>query len=340
MIVNKIIIHKINKQPNQTGQIQHSNRLLPTNDTIVSEFANTLSKAYFHKKSRFYTEFKIDENEPMFKIKLDNYIANPDDYIDFSRQITSLLKNEMERKPLSKGGVLVIMDYTSTQNNNYLFIALLDNKSEFSIEEDTLDIIKQITLNIEHMAMASVINLSKYQSNQSNYLTFLKGLREIPDYFVDFIGADKNKKRDIKELTEKWVKAIEDFYTINEIDDLDNTTITLINKVKELHSNQEIITSDIIANIVYPQEPDKFLEFVYDESNNYELPNEFDSLDTSCLGKLRIISYNNKSKNFSIKFKKRDFGNMITINDDKNKIIIKDEELVREIYNQIEGNND
>jgi nucleoid-associated protein len=338
MKLNNIIIHKIEKQPNQKAkEPKYSKDILPINNPVVTEFAEALSKAYFNKKSKFYTNFKEENN--LFKTHLDNYLSRNLEYVEFTKKLTNLLKEEMNKKAQSKGGFLVFMDYVSRVNFHYLFVALLDNKNDFSIEEDTLEIIKQMSLNIEHMAMASVINITKYSNKKNDYLTFLRGLREIPDYFIDFIGADKDRKRDIRELTKKWVNAIEDFFEKRNIttQEQENIVSDLINKIKFLNrDNEQIITSEMIANIIYPQNPDKFLEFIYDEEKDLALPNEFEKLDIASLKTLSIISYQNKSKNFAIKFKKKDFGNIITIEDGK--LIIDDEEVVSEINRII--NND
>ena len=92
------------------------------------------------------------------------------------------------------------------------------------------------------MAMASVINISKYTKKEDNYITFLKGIREIPDYFIKFIGADKDIKRDLREQTRKWIEAINTYLKDengNEIKDIQLIMQDLIQKVKVLKKEQK-----------------------------------------------------------------------------------------------------
>jgi len=340
MKLNKLIIHKILKEPGQDiKEIKLSKELLPNNNQIVIEFANALSKAYFHKNSRFYTQFKTEKNEPIFKTNFDKYLSNEYDFLKFSIKTTYLLEEEMRKKPQSKGGILVAMHYTSTNNKEYLFIALLDNKKDFSIN-DTLELVKQITLNIEQMAMASVINISKYQNKQNNYLTFLKGLRDIPDYFLDFMGADSNRNKKITEITKEWVDAINDFFQSKKYtqDIIEEKTNALLTHIKSLHRKQEIITADIIANAIYPENPKEFISYIYDENSKYELPSEIEKLDPKIINTMKVVSYSNKHKSFSIKFKRVDLGKVITITEES--IIITDTEIIEEIQRKINNGED
>ena len=340
MQLNKIAIHKISKEPNQSEcEVMLSEGLLPRDNEVVLEFASSLSKAYFHKKSRFYTQFKAEHIEPQFKSNFDDYLREVVDFFEFTTNATFILKEEMLRKPQSKGGILVTMHYTSSNNNEYLFIALLDNKQDFSIN-DTLDLVKQITLNIEHMAMASVINITKYQADRHNYLTFLRGLRNIPDYFMDFIGADSSRNKEIAQITKDWVKAINDFFDAKEYpqDTVEEKANILLSNIKTLHKHQEIITAQTIANAIYPEDPDEFIEFVYNEESDYELPSEMEKMDTSVINTIKIFSYNNKQKSFSLKFKRVDIDRMITINEDS--ITITDREIVEDIRRKIDDEDE
>ena len=88
------------------------------------------------------------------------------DFLKFSRVITDNLREEMDSERMSSGGYLIIMDYESKNNYKYLFVALLNNKIEYSISNN-LELSQFLSLNIDKMAMASVINISKYTKKHS-----------------------------------------------------------------------------------------------------------------------------------------------------------------------------
>ncbi len=338
MLINNIAVHRINKISNDQAPIaSYAEAELDCGNEDINEFGISLANTYLTKKSRSYTIFFVEEDiEPPFKQKLDSYIDS-NNFFNFSKQLTVILKDEMHRVTLSRGGYVIIMDYNSTNGDRYLFIALLNNKENFSVDDDSMEVIKNLALNIEHMAMATILNLSRYQENQDNYITFLKGLRAIPDYFISFVGADQNRRRDIKEVTKQWTDAINEFFENREIssDIIEERTNSLLAQVKRYNREDEPITAEIIANIIYPDQPDEFIDFVYNEDSLYELPAEMDRLDTQVLNKLNFVNYIDRNKGFGLKFKRKDIGNMIDYND--NEVIIRDSDIAMNIRREIEN---
>jgi len=76
----------------------------------------------------------------------------------------------------------------------------------------------------------------------------------------------------------------------------------------------------------------------YDENSKYELPPEMERMDTSVINTMKIVSYNNKHRSFSIKFKRADLGRIITITEES--IIITDTEIIDEIQRKIDNEED
>lgn len=343
MIINNIIVHKINKKQatkensNPTSSIEKATTILDKTNSVVKDFSERLAATYFEKTSRTYTDFKEGESKQKFEIELIQFINNTYDFYKFSRVIGEDLSNTMGEERMSVGGYFILLDYTSDKNNNYLFIALLNNKKEYSINNH-FQISELLSLNIEKMAMASVINITRYKEKKDNYLTFLKGLREIPDYFIEYMGADKDKKRDLKQQTENWLIAIAEYYKKKDKDDkeIQEIVYSLLDFVKSKKKDDEIITADTIANVVAPEQSESFLKYIFDEENDFQLNTEMDKLDSSILKNYGIIKYENKSKAFLLKFSKDLIGRSINIDEKKDTITITDEEIVKGIIKERE----
>ena len=326
MRVNNIVVHRINKRENdETPTIVFSEHPLPLEET-VTEFAEKVAKTYFEKKSRFYTRFENSETPPQFQERLDLLVNGSLSFYRFSRQISDILRERMQAIPQSRGGFLVIMDYVSSSGIRYLFIGLLNNKEDFSIN-DTLEIIKNLTLNIDHMAMAGVVNLDKYINQNGDYITFLRGLRNIPDYFISFIGADSDRRRDIREVTSRWAYAIREYFEHSDVNQETEESIVqqLLETIKRINRSEEIITAEVIANTIAPENPESFLEFVYDETRDFQLPSEMEKLDTSEIRKLSIISYVDNQKGFKISLKASMYGTIIMV--ENGRVIIDDPDI-------------
>lgn len=65
---------------------------------------------------------------------------------------------------------------------------MMDKSAQYTNTDD-LGIKKLMTLNVEKLARANRLNLDKWKKNDGRYLTFIKGTREVSQYFIKFIGA-------------------------------------------------------------------------------------------------------------------------------------------------------
>lgn len=335
MTINNIAVHKITKtSSSQSPVLDFSDTELDLSNQDILDFGVSLAQTYFDKKSRFYTVFKIEEGvAPLFKTTLDAYI-NERDFYQYSRQVATILKDKMNDEAASRGGYVIEMDYISTNGNRYIFVSLLNNKENFSVN-DSLDVVKNLSLNIENMAMASIVNLTRYENEQDNYITFIRGLRAVPDYFISFIGANKDRRSDIRDVSKNWVDAIDSFFENKEVSAelAEQRTKSLLTQIKNLNRNEDLITSDIIASIVYPDDPSKFIEYIYHEDSEFELPSEMDRMDTGVLNSLSTVNYHNNSKGFILKFKRKDIGTIVNVNN--NQITITDQEIINEVRDAI-----
>lgn len=344
MIVKNIIVHNIKKEqakkdmPPPIATLEKADSPLDKSNTTVIAFSEKLASTYFDRKSRFSTLFKEADAIPRFQEQLDKLLKEEYNFLKYSRVMADDLKEEMDGERMSTGGYLIVMEYTSTANNDYLFIALLNNKVEYSIN-DTLDLDKFLTLNIDKMAMASVLNLTKYSNEKDNYLTFLKGLREIPDYFIKFMGADKDKKRDLKSQTRHWLEAIATYLKDEGTEDKSVEIIIqdLINTVKDLKKKETILTAETIANIIEPSDPEKFIDYVFDEEKDFQINSEIETLDTTILRSYGIVKYENKEKDFLLKFPARAVGNSIIIDKENGTITIKDIDIAKGVDTQYDS---
>lgn len=337
MTINNIAVHKITKtESSQSPVLDFADAELDLGNQDILDFGVSLAQTYFDKKSRFYTVFKVEEDvEPAFKIQLDSYTRGTTFY-QYSKQIAIILKDKMNDEPASRGGYIIVMDYISTNGNRYIFISLLNNKENFSVN-DSLDVVKNLALNIENMAMASIVNLSRYENEQDNYITFIRGVRAIPDYFISFIGANKDRRSDIRDISKNWVDAIDSFFESKEIsaDLVEQRTNSLLTQIKNLNRNEDLITAEIIANIIYPDDPSELIEYIYHEDSEFELPSEMDRMDTQVLNQLNTVNYSDKSKGFNLKFKRKDIGTLINLRN--NSIVITDNEIVENIQREIDN---
>ena len=184
MEIKSIVLHQIKREDNQTPSLNLSDHLLPNTDETVIDFVKSLVKS-FSAKSPTYGVFHEEANVYPFQTLVGEYLSH-NNFLDFSTQAMNHLSKEIQ-VPQAKGGYVVFVHYV--QNSMDLLITIMLDKSEqFSVNDESLDIRKLLTLNIDRLARANRLNITKWQSGDELYLAFIKGIRDVSGFFQKFIG--------------------------------------------------------------------------------------------------------------------------------------------------------
>jgi nucleoid-associated protein YejK len=184
MELKNIVLHHIKREENQTPVLNTSDHLLDRNNTIVKEFVEKLVKS-FGSKNPTYGAFQEDVLAYPFQTLVATYRVNKD-FLTFSVESMKLLEKEIQ-VPQAKGGYVVFIHYE--QNGiEFLITIMLDKAEQFTINDESLDIKKLKTLDIDKLARANRINFNKFESGIDLYLAFIKGTRDVSSYFQKFIG--------------------------------------------------------------------------------------------------------------------------------------------------------
>lgn len=336
--LNRIIMHRIDKTQHVTNAVARYKSSIFSVSNTLTEFADSLHETYNRKTSKQYANFYEGENTPTFQLNLDEYLVNPSDetFYSFSRKVTELLSNKMNDRTASTGGFVVIATYTTEHHNEFILIALLNKKEGYT--EDNLDIVKIEQLNLDQLGMAGFVNITNYQNKDSSFrpLSFMKGTREVTDYFANFLGADQNIETSAH-MTELFVKVLNDYFTHKEYDanrrELLNQSVYTF--CEERRKNKEEVNLEAISSLLDPNEPEEFFQFSQNEENNYGLNTIIESINKQELNKLKSFSY--KGDGFRLTFNKELYNNSIRL-DRNNRLIISNlsEEFISEIRQECE----
>ena len=210
LTLHHMIMHKIDKTQHQTDATPvYKDRPFNNNETL-EKFTDSISDTFTRKTSKEYANFHSGQNTSQFQTILDTYLNNPteDTFSTFSRQATELLKDKMNTKPASTGGFVVVIDYTLS--SRFILIALVNKKDGYT--EDDLDIIANEQLNIDQLSMAGFVNVDNHQNTNNSYrpLAFMRGTREVSDYFSSFLGAAENRETSAH-MTGVFIQALKDY---------------------------------------------------------------------------------------------------------------------------------
>jgi|GEM_PF-3315729 len=292
-------------------------------DDVSAEFSRRLTENYYKKSAIERARFDAtgDTITPFEQLLL-TYMGSDetaDDFLEFSKHATEILKSHMESRPMSSGGVLVLADIR--MRDRFVFIALLNETTQYSFDESDLQIEPVDVLDINKLAMAGFVNLTRYDEDKSGrsewrYISFLKGLREVSDYFVRFLGAGEDRMRP-QDATRGLVQAIKAHIASDEFlhSMEEHEKETLLQRVYDhlyrLARDNEPVTIDTVSTLLDEEHPDRFKEFVQSPDNDYEFDTKIESIDSKTLKNLVTFRY--KGRDFFLSFDRDRYLNNIEI---------------------------
>ena len=207
MILKNIVLHQIVKELKGKPYLNNSNKLINITLT-VNEFVEKLIKNY-SSKNPTQGSFKEGEDNYPFQKKVKIYFQN-NDFLKFSIDAMEILLKEID-KATTTGGYVVFVHYED-KKTDFLITAMLDKSAQFTVDDKRLDIEKLMTLDIDKLARANRLNVNRWKSNDIQYLSFIKGTREISQYFLNFIGStditsSKQNLKILKDTIDQYVRS-------------------------------------------------------------------------------------------------------------------------------------
>ncbi|AWX14952.1 nucleoid-associated protein YejK [Mergibacter septicus] len=279
--VNQIVLHQLSLDPTSkqdltegvenppTRQfITHLRQELLPNDQDVGQMMLQLHQVY-QGKNKSYAVFQ--ENS-VFAQELNRYLEDERDFLTFSQNCAAMLSQELNKYTFTTGGTFILSRYQFLATD-YLFIALLDNKTSMLVDEG-LNIQQTHYLDLNSFDIVARINLTELQlnANSNRYLTFLKGRvgRKIGDFFMDFLSAEEGLNPQTQ--NQCLLQAVSDYC---EQADLNMPQTQAVKKqvfdyCKNQLSNGEEITLTELAETMPTLNQQNFAEFAHTQDYGLE----------------------------------------------------------------------
>ncbi|KAB8154301.1 hypothetical protein EZY14_007635 [Kordia sp. TARA_039_SRF] len=314
MKLNHIVIHQIIKEQLGKPLLKTSDTLLPINED-TNEFVEKIIKSYAAKNPT-YGVFEKDEVIYPFQSFVKKYLGDKMFY-EFSVTAMDILKKEID-KSTTTGGYVVFIDYTE-KKTKFLITIMLDNSTSFSVNDTNLTLKKLKSLDIDRLARANRLNITKWQNDEAQYLSFIKGTRGISIYFQKFIGSTDLTSS--KENTKKLKSAMANY--MNERKYSREQARDVYNKINEYslkkYDRDEDLEINAISVLINDMQPNDFINYLND-NEDLEVSGTFRVTQKSHLKFLtkEII----KEKGYTLEFDRKLVGTKIR--KVKNTIVIKD----------------
>ncbi len=258
MTLENIVLHQIIKEEGGEPALNCSNQLLPVDSEDIIDFVTRFLKIY-NRRRPTQGSFKEDSDNYPFQTYVKDFIDENDDFLTFSKKAMKTLEKAI-KLPTTKGGYVVFIHYKNGENS-FIVTTMLDNSSQFAVDEDELNIEKLTTLNLDELVRANRVNISKWNAGEDAYLTFIKGKREVSKFFQTFIGntdltSSKINANNLKDSLSEFMR--EQNYTRAKKSSINTKIKQYVDRMIDQEKDIELTS---VSALVNPDTPDEFIEY-------------------------------------------------------------------------------
>ena len=333
--IKGLVIHQVIKDAHTIGcNLKMAKQLISPKEKEKLFVAN-IKEAYYKKSNPTYGIF--GENDKSFQNLLSEYFVQKKiDFFTLSIKSTELYKKKIKDISPATGGHLVFIHFTTiTEKQEFLLVMTINNKKGFVID-DNLHIKDIKSLDLNKIDVACLINITKWNNitkdidkESKTYLSFVKGNKDISNYFMSFIDCNDNKTS--SESTKRLVNAVDKYCEEIGLD----RDIAIQKKNEIFDYCLECIKAKkgiplLAVSALFDQEnPTQFMEFAAQEEYGVS---EIISGDSNRLKKLKFTFY--KGSDLTIIFDNQQLDKTIFYDKTKKQLTFK--KLPDELINQLE----
>lgn len=328
MVISNLIIHNIIKKQHE----KEVKSIIRKTEIKVEDkhhaFLSRILKIYYGKSNPSYGIFDSNQTSYPYQKMVKDFITTKSTFNAFSTQaadhFTSKIKNEVN----ATGGFFLMAAFKSKEMN-FIATIMLNNTTNYDIDENDLDINEKLTLDIDKVDVANILNLNKWNQGDNTYLSFTKGRKNISDYFVNFIGC--SKITDAKHYSQNLKVAFNDFLIHKGYTDEEKARYKMdaYRYLKETSSIRQEVSVDGFVNSVFSDNPKEAKKFI--SRSKYEVTSSF-RCDIQTYREYQYIFY--KSKDLNFQFSRTLLDQQVLVYDSKKKhltITKLDETVIKQI---------
>lgn len=336
MEIKNVIFHQIEKKAEKRGaetvSVEYASSLLRPDDGVVLKFCTEIIDSYRQQNPIWGY---INEEKP-FHSRLENfYSPSTYDFIEFSKAVCDLIKDELATSVLGTGGFVLILNYNYS-DTEWLLVVMLKNDEGYGLTE-VLSLEKRKYLNIKKLHESARINIEDWKNNISldqeekgNCLSFMKGKKQqdadVTEYFRNALGClgYHSSKRNTKEVISTITKYMDEKdYSPCIRDNIRENLFKYFNQQYNLDLEVDIET---IARKVNAEEPEDFTNFI--KKNNIKVDSSFKPSQKS-FKDLQKISFS--SGDVKVSFSYDDINDKVVLSDEGLLIKSVPQHIVQEI---------
>lgn len=328
MTISNLIIHNvIKRQHEKEVKSAIREREIKVEDKH-DKFLSRILKIYYGKSNPSYGIFDANEISYPYQKLLREFIETKSTFKSFSTQAVEHFITKIKDEVNATGGFFLMVAFKS-KDSDFIATIMLNNTTNYDIDESNLDINETLTLDIDKVDVANIINLKRWKQNDNTYLSFTKGRKNISDYFVNFIGC--SKITDAKHYSQNLKVAFSEYLQHKRFSDEEKNKhkMNAYSYLKAASSARQDVTLDGFIHSVFPENYKEAKRFM--SKRKYEVTSSF-RCDMQTYRDYQFIFYKSKDLNFQFNRTLLDQQILVYNADKKHLTITKlDDSVVKQI---------
>ncbi len=345
MKVNRFVVHELIKEvrkkddPVTEPELVLSEKLA-TVDTSSERLMEEIHKSFSSNTSLKHTHFE-DRNDKVFKKSFEAYVAGMADdlFYKFSEDSLKELKVDIQKESFATGGYYIYADY-EYDHKQFISVVLLRKRPGLNLifKDGVFAVSTTENLNIDKIAMGFRLNYEIYKSAESerNYLALITNQQDkLSGYFKEWVvaaGVISDEKN-----TNQLVRILNNIDLPKDELGRDKYTRDTFKKVCfdfiDQHPDKQV-NLKILSTYLFGEDNETALND-YASNNQLIIDNEF-KRNAGSLNKLITIKAKVEGIELNVDYSRLN-DNEVDVQEDNNIIIIRSEELVRQIIERKNG---
>jgi nucleoid-associated protein len=303
---------------------------------LVQRLVDTLYSVYRRRASKSHGKFNGNEETAPAQRRARDYLldAAETDFCRFTKNMAELLCDKAKNTGATTGHVFFA--HIEGDGREYLLIAIVTNEIDLALSK-AKELEETEHLDLKDFRFAGRIDVSAWRDNQDRYVSFLKGTKEVSNYFMAFLGCDTTiaALKDTLSLTnavKRFAQAAQREGQPLSEEDRDKFLSTVDAHCRTIAARGQPLEIDALCNAAWPEAPHELRSAIVEGE---EAINDGFTIDRR--GLRGLVHFSGKGAYWKLEFEREALSShKLTLNKQDRTITLHEpsEELVQQLLQE------
>ncbi|MGY0798897.1 nucleoid-associated protein [Lysobacter sp. A286] len=250
------IVHSMVVQGSKASVDAREDELPKT--ALAQRLVDTLYSVYRSRHAKSHGKFNGDEEKAPSQKHAKAYLLDQEgDFCAFTKRMAELLCDKVQGKAATSGHVFFA--HIEGDGREFLLIAIVTDEVDIALSRQK-DLRESEHLDLKGFRFAGRIDVTGWREQSDRYVSFLKGTKDVSNYFMAFLGCDTAipNLADTQHLTNA-IRGFASTATINGAplseEERDQFFWRVDAHCRKMADNSEPLDTEAFCNELWPKEP-------------------------------------------------------------------------------------